>query len=126
MWIERLEEIRSSISDAISDFNFPEKLYFRYGKDGKREWYEWWNGKKGIVIQKFKEERYWQVFFLNGEIIRIPTFKVREGVDRVVAFRNLKNTKKFLKELLKVEIEFENVKRELSAPSQTRKGGKKK
>jgi len=106
MWAENLEEIRNSVSDAVSDFKFPEKLRFKYEKDNEREWYEWWNGKRGIVIQKFKKEELWQVFFLNGEVIRIPTFKVREGVDRVVAFRNLKNVKEFLRELLNAEVEL--------------------
>lgn len=112
MWKENLEEIRNSISDAISDFKFPEKLYFRYGKEG--EWYEWWHRKRGIVVQKFEEN--WQIFFLNGEIVRIPTFKVGKNVDRVVAFRNLESVKEFLSELLGTKIEFEN---------KNQKGGKK-
>jgi hypothetical protein len=52
------------------DFKFPRDITLTYGKENEREWYEYWKGKKGIVIQRASKTSYWYIFFLSGETIR--------------------------------------------------------
>jgi hypothetical protein len=51
---------------TINDIEFPKELTLTYGKKGKREWFEWWKSKRGIVIQRYRGE-YFYIFIIDDE-----------------------------------------------------------
>lgn len=68
----------------VSDVDFslyPKNIKLVHGEDERREWYEWWKRKNGIVIQRIKPEPYWYIFFLQGDKAR--TVHVRSNKDEV-------------------------------------------
>ena len=66
------------------DFSdFPEKIALDYGIDGQREWYEHWEGKKGIVIQRGAKTEPFYIFVLDSEAVRTYPkvfWKIEEAV----------------------------------------------
>lgn len=51
---------------------FPSEVTLKHGKEGEREWWEWWDnirrkGRKGIVIQRPNQKLSFVIFFEQGE-----------------------------------------------------------
>jgi hypothetical protein len=70
------------------DFNdFPENITLTHGLDGEREFYEYWRGRKGIVIQRLTRTSYYYIFFIDGKVIRTyktPEIKAYKTIDEAV------------------------------------------
>lgn len=73
---------------------FPKDLTLTHGKEGDREWWEWWERGKGIVIQRYAPRPYY-IYFITGETIRV--LKVDEYV--TAAFTDIHSAVKALEEL---------------------------
>ncbi len=58
---------------------FPRKLRMKYGRDGNREWWEHWSGKRGIVAQRIIPGHF-VLYFIDGN--RVCEMLERRG-DRV-------------------------------------------
>ena len=64
------------ILNGIDLAQFPSEITLKHGKDGGREWWEWWermrskDRKKGIVIQRPTQKLPFVIFFFRGETIR--------------------------------------------------------
>jgi hypothetical protein len=75
----------------IAGFEFPKEITLTYGKEGVREWFEYWKGKKGLVIQK-GNGNYFYIFFINGKVVRTyktPDIKAYKTIEE--AIKELKN-----------------------------------
>jgi len=57
---------------------FPKELKLKYGKEGNREWYEWVNRKRAVVIQRTRPYPYWHIYFMRGEEVRIVEEELTE------------------------------------------------
>ncbi len=49
---------------------FPRRISLIHGKEKGREWWEWWKGERGLVIQRLSPRLPWFVFFQEGDAIR--------------------------------------------------------
>jgi len=49
---------------------FPKRMELKYGREGEREWYEWYDRRRAVVIQRFGSEPF-SIFFIDGSVIRV-------------------------------------------------------
>lgn len=49
---------------------FPRRIPLTHGKEKGREWWEWRQGKRSLVIQRPSPRFPWFVFFQEGDAIR--------------------------------------------------------
>lgn len=75
--------------------DFPKNVTLTHGEDESRVWWEWREGKRGVVIQKNKLEDVFYVFFFEGKSVRL--LKVRD--DSPAAFRTINEAVEALREL---------------------------
>jgi len=92
------------LKDIDLDWFRSQKWSFRYSKEGSREFYEARKGNRAIVIQRF-ENNPWSLFFIQGDIIRVPSKQLSTKPLRVVcpAFNDFREAFEMLEEL---EISF--------------------
>jgi hypothetical protein len=66
---------------TINDVEFPKELTLTYGKEGDREWFDWWEGKeKGIVIQRYRG-KYFYIFLFEGKrVMTYNAYETRRGI----------------------------------------------
>jgi hypothetical protein len=68
--------------------DFPNNITLTYGSDGEREYYEYWRGRKGIVIQRGSRTSYYIIFFIDGRAIRAfktPDIRAYKTVEEAVS-----------------------------------------
>jgi hypothetical protein len=53
----------------IGEVELPKEITLTYDKEGAREWFEYWKGKKGIVIQRYLGN-YFYIFLIEGKAVR--------------------------------------------------------
>lgn len=62
-----------TIKDLIL-YRIPDELELKYGKEGQREWYEYWVGdgkfREAIVIQRNDESRPFYIYIISGDAVR--------------------------------------------------------
>ena len=78
------------------------------GNSRKRQWYEIWKGKKGIVIQRFSGHP-WAIFFIDGDIVRTPSYRAKnhsgKWVDVMPVFTSVEQAVDFLKSTFGINAE---------------------
>ncbi|MEM2446876.1 MAG: hypothetical protein QW734_09485 [Candidatus Bathyarchaeia archaeon] len=72
--------------------DFPDDITLEHGKEknGEREWWEYWKGHRGIVIQRLNSKAPFFIFFIEGNAVR--TYKMPE----IRAFKDVKDAVKEL------------------------------
>lgn len=71
--------------DGIDLDQFPSEVTLTHGKDGEREWWEWWGSKSrradrlGIVIQRPNQKLPYSIFFEQGKASRVLEVPVSEN-----------------------------------------------
>lgn len=58
---------------------FTEPISLKHGRSENREWWEWWKGKIGIVVQRILPDPYFLIFFIDGDVIRMLGYEGREN-----------------------------------------------
>jgi len=72
------------ILNDIDLAQFPKEIKLSHGREGEREWWEWWNNsekrdKKGIVIQRPNQQLPFVIFFEQGEAMRTLELPLTEA-----------------------------------------------
>jgi len=79
--------------DGLLPYFLGEKWELKYGREGDREWWESWRGKKGIVIQRWRKGegygRYWGVFLIRGKTVRTSEEVFKDLLSAVRFLKNL-------------------------------------
>jgi len=74
------------IVKGIDLSKFPKKLLLKYGRDGSREWWEFWHRQKGVVIQRCSDGYPYHIFFVDGDVVRVLEQEVpKDEKHRVIA-----------------------------------------
>lgn len=69
---------------GVLDFTkFPDNITLKHGRDGEREWWECWKGRRGIVVQRSNPQSPYYIFFIEGEAIR-STHKAYKTIEDAV------------------------------------------
>ena len=77
--------------DGIDLNQFPGEVTLTHGKDGEREWWDWWGSKSrradrlGIIIQRPNQKLPYSIFFEQGETSRVLEVPVPEREWGVIA-----------------------------------------
>jgi hypothetical protein len=70
----------------IGEVELPKEITLTYDKEGAREWFEYWKGKKGIVIQRYLGN-YFYIFLIDGKIVRTyknPDIKAYKTIEEAI------------------------------------------
>jgi len=71
------------ILEDIDLAQFPKQITLRHGRDGEREWWEWWDDlkkmSKGIVIQRPNQQLPLVIFFEQENTLRTLELPLTEA-----------------------------------------------